>query len=176
MLPVLWRHPFCFAWPSAAIIRFMANIKLIPCPACKTSVSAQAIACPRCGQPLSNRLNGTSAATAVNDSGNGQLSTMPAALRGFNWGAFYFGAIWAIFNNTWIGLLALVPGLSIIMAIVLGVKGNEWAWQNKRWDSVEHFFSAQRNWALWGLIIYATSSALGLIYYLGILLHTAPPR
>ena len=96
---------------------------------------------------------------------------MPTGLRGFNWGAFLFGAIWAIFNNTWIGLLALVPGLNVIMAIVLGVKGNEWAWQNKRWDSVEHFFSAQRNWALWGLIIFAVSSALGLIYYLGFVLR-----
>jgi hypothetical protein len=31
--------------------------------------------------------------------------------------------------------------------------GNEWAWKNKRWTSVEDFHRVQRMWALWGLII-----------------------
>jgi hypothetical protein len=146
----------------------MANIKLVPCPACNTSVSSQAISCPRCGQPLSNRSNGSPGAIAVNDSGKGKLSTMPAALSGFNWGAFLFGPFWAVFNNTWIGLLALIPGIGFIVQIILGVKGNEWAWQNRRWDSIEHFFGAQRNWALWGAVLLATVVALGTIYYLGI--------
>jgi hypothetical protein len=37
------------------------------------------------------------------------------------------------------------------MVFVLGAKGNEWAWQSKRWDSVEHFKRTQRTWAWWGL-------------------------
>jgi hypothetical protein len=35
------------------------------------------------------------------------------------------------------------------MAFVLGARGNEWAWQNKRWESVEHFLRVQRAWANW---------------------------
>jgi len=153
----------------------MANIKLVPCPACKTTVSAQAIACPRCGQPLGSRVAGASSRAAnVNDSGGGALSALPIGLRGFNWGAFLFGPIWAIFNNAWIGLLAFVPGVSLIVCIVLGVKGNEWAWQNKRWDSIEHFFGTQKNWALWGIVLYAISIALSLIFYLGFGLRSVP--
>ena len=40
------------------------------------------------------------------------------------------------------------------MCFVLGAKGSEWAWQNKRWDSVEHFQRVQKKWALWGLGLY----------------------
>jgi len=157
----------------------MVNIKLIPCPACRTSVSSQAITCPRCGQPIGNRSFAQSAqgnGAEVNDSGQGSSSALPTRLQGFNWGALLFGPIWSIFNNTWIGLLALVPGLGLVMHLILGIKGSEWSWQNKRWDSIEHFYGTQRNWALWGFILIAISFALGLILYLGMGLRTMPNR
>jgi len=89
-----------------------------------------------------------------NTSGMGSTAAVPAEVRGWNWGAFLLSWIWAIGNSTWIGLLALVPYVGWIMAIVLGVKGSEWAWQNRRWDSVEHFKKTQRTWALAGLIYF----------------------
>jgi len=61
--------------------------------------------------------------------------------------------IWAIGMQTWIGLLALVPYAGFIMAIVLGVKGNEWAWQNRKWESVEQFNNVQRVWTIWGVAL-----------------------
>ena len=36
-------------------------------------------------------------------------------------------------------------------AIFMGFKGNQWAWQNRRWDSVEDFKACQRIWGWWAL-------------------------
>jgi len=74
--------------------------------------------------------------------------------------------VWAIGNNVWIGLLALIPYLGFIMTIILGIKGREWAWQAKHWDSVEQFNESQKKWVkvwlIWmGAILII--SILGLI-------------
>ena len=37
------------------------------------------------------------------------------------------------------------------VSIWFGVKGNEWAWSNRRFESVEHFRQVQRTWAWWAL-------------------------
>ena len=76
---------------------------------------------------------------------------IPSGIHGWSWGAFIFGWFWAVCNKTWIGLLALLPGVGFIMHIVLGFKGREWAWQNDQWDSVEHFQKVQRRWSQWGI-------------------------
>jgi uncharacterized membrane protein YdfJ with MMPL/SSD domain len=43
---------------------------------------------------------------------------------------------------------------------VLGARGNEWAWQNKRWDSIEHFKKTQRTWIWWGIGVLLLQIAL----------------
>ncbi|SFG35404.1 hypothetical protein SAMN05518865_11151 [Duganella sp. CF458] len=88
-----------------------------------------------------------------NSSGLGNMYPVPAEVPGWSWGAFTLNWIWAIGNRTWFGLMALIPYVGLIIAIVLGVKGREWAWQNKRWDSVEHFNRVQRRWSIWGLCL-----------------------
>lgn len=60
-------------------------------------------------------------------------------------------------------MLALIPYVGLIMAIVLGVKGREWAWKNKRWDSVEHFNRVQRLWSIWGAILLLVPFTLGML-------------
>lgn len=93
-----------------------------------------------------------------------QLSDdIPPGIKGWSWGAFLWNWIWAIFNNTWIGLLALIPGVNIVMIFVLGAKGREWAWKNKKWDSVEHFNRVQRKWSLWGVWLLIASFVLGIL-------------
>ena len=42
---------------------------------------------------------------------------------------------------------------SLGFQIWFGVKGNEWAWQNKEWKSLEQFNEVQRKWAMWAAII-----------------------
>ena len=76
---------------------------------------------------------------------------IPAEIKRWNWGAFLLNWIWGIGNQTYIALLALIPGFGFIWMLVLGAKGNAWAWRNGRWDSVEHFKRVQRKWAIWGL-------------------------
>ena len=90
-----------------------------------------------------------------NTSGQGKLAEVPREIQGWNWGAFLLSWIWSIGNSVWIGLLALIPYAGFIMAIILGVKGSEWAWQSKRWDSIEHFKRTQRTWSYWGIGIAA---------------------
>ena len=91
--------------------------------------------------------------TAENTSGQGAGAALPEGVQGWSWGAFFWNWIWAIFNRTWIGLLALIPYVGIVMAIILGVKGREWAWRSKRWQSLEHFNRVQRLWSLWSLVL-----------------------
>ena len=75
--------------------------------------------------------------------------------------------IWAIGNSVWIGLLALVPYAGWIVAIVLGIKGSEWAWQQRRWQSVQQFKDTQRVWAYWGLgiAIAAFACVLAAVFF-----------
>lgn len=109
-------------------------------------------------QPL-----GVSPGLSGNTSGMGAAATVPPEIYGWNWGAFLLNFIWALGNRAW-GIAALTFVISffsplvlfiptIIIMIVSGVKGNEWAWRSKRWRSVEHFRSTQRKWAWAGLIV-----------------------
>ena len=90
---------------------------------------------------------------AENTSGQGRASTIRREIKGWNWGAFLLNFIWAVGNRTWIGLLAVVPLVGYVMPLILGYKGNEWAWKSKRWKSIDHFKRAQKKWAIWGACI-----------------------
>jgi hypothetical protein len=104
----------------------------------------------------------------LNTSGQGSSATVPPELQGWNWGAFLLTWIWGIGNRVWLALLALIPipivGLAV--AILLGVKGNEWAWQLKKWDNIEHFRRTQRIWLYWGI----ASLIAPLVLIIGIIL------
>jgi hypothetical protein len=88
-----------------------------------------------------------------NSSGQGELSVVPDELKGWNWGAFAYSWIWGLAHDTYVAMLAILPVFNIIMPIVLGIKGNEWAWRNKKWDSIAHFKRVQRNWAIASIIL-----------------------
>lgn len=91
-----------------------------------------------------------------NTSGQGSGAAVPVEVKGWGWSPFLWSWIWAIGNNVWIGLLALVPYVGFIMTIVLGIKGREWAWQSKHWDSVEQFNETQRKWVkAWFIVMGA---------------------
>ena len=90
--------------------------------------------------------------TTENTSGMGRDAEIPEGVKGWSWGAFMFNWIWALSNRTWIGLFALLPYVGFVMAVALGIKGREWAWRNKKWESLEHFQRVQRRWSLWSLL------------------------
>ena len=98
-----------------------------------------------------------------NNSGGGSGTVPPQGIKGWSWGAFLLNWIWSGFNRTYVGLLALVPYVGFLMSISLGIKGRELAWQNKRWDSVEHFNSVQRRWSIAGLIVVVGIGGIGIL-------------
>lgn len=88
-------------------------------------------------------------------SGSGGLNgPFPQELAKWNWGAFFLSWIWGIGHSVWIALLALIGPLGLIMMFVLGVKGNEWAWQYRKFESVDQFKAVQKAWAKWGVILF----------------------
>ena len=66
-------------------------------------------------------------------------------------------------NRVWIGLLALVPLVGLVMMFVLAIKGNRWAWEKKQWRDIEHFHDRQRKWAIAGLVVLALGIAIGVL-------------
>jgi hypothetical protein len=101
-----------------------------------------------------------------NTSGQGETAYVPREIIRWNWGAFFLNWIWGIRNKTYIAFFCALPGIGFAMMIVLGIKGNEWAWQNKRWESVEQFQLEQKIWSKWGIRlakIFLVLAILGLI-------------
>jgi hypothetical protein len=132
------------------------------CPECKV-VYDDKIYCNACienklSPPDKTVIATATSATAENTSGMGSKAEVPAGLGDWNWGGFLLTWIWGIGNNVWISLLALlglIPCVgwigSLTMRIILGIKGTEWAWRNKKWESIEHFKKTQRTWMWWGI-------------------------
>jgi hypothetical protein len=126
------------------------------CPNCGKEVGEGGSFCPGCGQRLKVGV------TPENTSGQGKLAIVPKEVKGWSWGAFSLNWIWGIFNGVLIALLCLIPYFGFAWAIVLGVKGKEWAWRNKKWDSIEHFKSTQRGWNIAGIVVFAIAVAIAV--------------
>lgn len=91
---------------------------------------------------------------------------LPACLRKWNWGAFYFSWLWAVCNGIYWPLIVLIPYVgwlaSPVVAIILGINGNEWAWEKKYWHNIDHFTRNQHNWAMAALWLFLGSIGLGI--------------
>jgi len=94
---------------------------------------------------------------------------VPAEIQGLCWGGFLLNIFWGIGNQVWIALLTLIPGVGWVVPFILLFKGNEWAWQARTWDSVEHFKKTQRNWTIAALSIYGLFL---LLYFIIIILSS----
>lgn len=97
-------------------------------------------------------------------SSSGVNGPFPAELAGWNWGAFFLNIIWGIAHNVWISLICLIPYVGFIMPFVLGFKGNEWAWQHRKFENVEQFRTVQKAWTKWGIGVFIVSIILSIIY------------
>ena len=106
----------------------------------------------------------TSSTTPIGVASGASLNgDFPPELAGWNWGAFLLNWTWSIGNNTWIGLLMFLPFANVIMPFVLGAKGNEWAWKNRKFESVEQFKAVQRAWAIAGTILFVIGIGLFIL-------------
>ena len=112
----------------------------------------------------------TSAPAAAAPAAAVNATPLPAELDGWNWGAFLLSWIWGIGHSVWISFLvfaSIVPVIGWVISIgtmiYLGMKGNELAWQHRKFESVEQFKAVQAAWTKWGVIIFVISLVLGLI-------------
>lgn len=128
------------------------------CRGCGKPLEVGAQACPHCGAPQRYVKR--------------EDASLPPGVAGWSWGAFLLSWVWAIGNRTWIGLLALIPWVGFIVAVVLGVKGREWAWRNREWESVEHFNRVQKQWSLWGVAVLGIVLAVGAAIAVGYVLQS----
>ena len=83
----------------------------------------------------------------------------------FNWGAFWLTWIWGIGNKSWLTFWAFIPYFNIIWMFVCGFKGNEWAWENKNWTSIEEFNQVQKKWATVSNILVLSLFLISLILF-----------
>ena len=90
-------------------------------------------------------------------SGRGAESVIPDEIKGWNWGAAGLGWIWGIYHNVWISFLAFIPYFGLIWWIVMGLKGNEWAWRKNQYRNVEEFKVSQNKWKVWGIVFFIIS-------------------
>jgi hypothetical protein len=129
------------------------------CTGCGTPAVESATFCGGCGsaQRTASSIETRPAAPAtVFHVGQEVLpDALPEGVRGWSWGAFLLNWIWAVGNNTWIGLLALIPLVNIPVIIWLGMNGREQAWRNRHWHSIDHFNRVQRQWSQWAVCIAA---------------------
>ena len=96
---------------------------------------------------------------------------IPPEIKKWNWGAFFFSWLWAVCNGVYWPLIIIVfnfipfiGGLaSLGIRIALGIKGNEWAWESKSWNNVEHFKRVQHRWSMVSLFVFSASIILLLI-------------
>jgi len=137
--------------------------------------------CPECGQRLKKgfaaeeretyiqELEASRKAAPENTSGQGG-AIVPEAIKGWNWGPFALTWIWGVCNKVWISLLVFIPVpiFPLIWAIVLGSKGNEWAWQSKKWDSIDQFNSTQEKWNTAGIIVFVVSIVIVIFFVLAL--------
>ena len=119
--------------------------------------------CVNCGKPICEECKVDMGGKYYCNPCAEKTITIPNEIKGWSWGAFLLGWIWGVGNNVWIALFCLIPYVGIVMNFVIGAKGNEWAWQKKKWDSIEQFKKTQSKWAWWGLGINIVIFVLGVL-------------
>ena len=117
-----------------------------------------------------------------NNSGQGPTAKAPAMVANrFNWGAFFLTWIWGCFHKQFLTLLIFLPTIfsflfqkdqvvqlvcavaSLGLSIWFGIKGNEWAWQGRHYESITKFHESQKKWAIAGLIVAILMIVLAIL-------------
>jgi len=165
---------YCYHHPDCDAVGACIACNEAVCPECKVEYEGK-VYCNSCIQKMVSRGSTTASQPATsllmgNTSGMGSQASVPRELGDWNWGGFLLTWIWGIGNNVWWSFLVFVPYLGfLVMPWVLAFKGNQWAWQSRHWDSVEHFKRVQHTWAMWGLgITIAITVLVTLILLLGL--------
>lgn len=92
----------------------------------------------------------------------------------FNWGAFLGTWIWGLFNKSYLPMWQLVIAFTpwhLHYALYCGLKGNEWAFINKKCTDINDFNSSQKQQSvIFAVLIFLISPLLYFVLILGIAL------
>lgn len=109
---------------------------------------------------------------AGDENTSGTLGPIPysADIQKWSWGGFGLSWIWLIAHNMvgWAVLLLVcscIPGAALGAAIYLGISGNRLAWQNRRFESVDHFKTVQKIWGQWAIGILIAAIAIDVLMF-----------
>lgn len=159
------------------------------CSKCGKEVADDAKFCPSCGEGIVVEEIVTEEAPKKQATIPPPVETAPPVvsaavedpfLKKWNWGAFLLSWIWAFGHGLamWgvIGLIAcFVPAIGSMVAlgiaIYLGIKGNELAWQTGKYLSIEELKEKEKKWTKWAVIIFIISIVLAvLLTVLGVIM------
>ncbi len=85
--------------------------------------------------------------------------SLPPRMRRWNWGAWFFGWIWAVAHRVplgWVLFILMVP----FSALYLGMRGNHIAWKYRRFSGPEEFYWTEVAWGRAGIAAIALSLVL----------------
>ncbi|MGD1713052.1 protein kinase domain-containing protein [Dapis sp. BLCC M172] len=115
------------------------------------------------------------ALVTIPESGNiiHNSNEVPEEILDWSWGGFLLPGFWCLTNHVWVGLIAWID-LSLITfgmgwlltGIVLGFKGNEWAWKSRQWKSISEFKKHQRMWATISFLLMSSIAIIGILVIL----------
>ena len=106
-------------------------------------------------------------------------------LKKFSWGAASLCWIWGIFNGAFLQCISSLMVTVVLIGIVLltvpekicalivyiayilylGVRGSKWAWENKSWESLQHYVEVQTKWNIAGLICFGIFYLIPLVSF-----------
>ena len=108
----------------------------------------------------------------INNSGQGDVPVVKVVTDKFNWGAFFFTWIWGICYKKWITLIIIpcsfIPLVPLGLCIWFGIQGNKWAWQSKRYRSIQEFHEIHKKWAIAGLSLFIAGIVVTILAYASI--------
>ncbi|MEO8400609.1 MAG: cytochrome c oxidase assembly factor Coa1 family protein [Gammaproteobacteria bacterium] len=67
-------------------------------------------------------------------------------------------------------VIKFLPWLWVLVRILFGIKGNKWAWHNKKWPSLESFQESQKRWTIAGFtlivgLVMVSALVIGILVY-----------
>ena len=135
------------------------SIELV-CPICKTPFKANQKKCKKCLTPLPKT-----------------SKKLPKELQKFNFAAFFFTFVWSCAHKCYWPLIILIPFLGLVflpvIAVYLGFKGNQIAWENFDGTDIEKFKKEEQKWNIYTWIACIVVVLLALFINLSVLIPNA---